>query len=30
LRFYSPDLLFSRAARLGWVEPDLAALPPAP
>ncbi len=23
LRFYSPDLLFSREARLGWVEPDL-------
>ena len=27
LRFYSPDLLFSRAARLGWVEPDLGQLP---
>jgi hypothetical protein len=26
LRFYSPELLFSKAARLGWVEPDLAAL----
>ena len=25
LRFYSPDLLFSREARLGWVEPDLKA-----
>ena len=24
LRFYSPELLFSTAARLGWVEPDLA------
>ena len=23
LRFYSADLLFSREARLGWVEPDL-------
>ena len=23
LRFYSPELLFSPAARLGWVEPDL-------
>ena len=23
LRFYSRDLLFSKAARLGWVEPDL-------
>jgi hypothetical protein len=29
LRFYSPNLLFSKAARLGWVEPDLAALPSA-
>jgi hypothetical protein len=27
LRFYSPELLFSREARLGWVEPDLAVLP---
>jgi hypothetical protein len=27
LRFYSADLLFSTAARLGWVEPDLAPLP---
>jgi hypothetical protein len=27
LRFYSPELLFSAAARRGWVEPDLAALP---
>ena len=27
LRFYSPELLFSREARLGWVEPDLAGLP---
>jgi len=27
LRFYSSDLLFSREARLGWVEPDLARLP---
>jgi hypothetical protein len=27
LRFYSAELLFSRAARLGWAEPDLAALP---
>ena len=27
LRFYSPELLFSREARLGWVEPNLAALP---
>ena len=26
LRFYSRDLLFSKAARLGWVEPDLAPL----
>jgi hypothetical protein len=23
LRFYTPELLFSKAARLGWVEPDL-------
>ncbi|HYI49423.1 MAG TPA: hypothetical protein VEX35_13255 [Allosphingosinicella sp.] len=29
LRFYSAELLFSKAARLGWVEPDLAALPEA-
>lgn len=27
LRFYSPELLFSKEARLGWVEPDLAAVP---
>ena len=27
LRFYSRELLFSKAARLGSVEPDLAALP---
>jgi hypothetical protein len=27
LRFYSPELLFSRAARLGWVKPDLGQLP---
>jgi hypothetical protein len=27
LRFYSRDLLFSKEARLGWVEPDLTALP---
>jgi hypothetical protein len=27
LRFYDPRTLFSREARLGWVEPDLAALP---
>jgi hypothetical protein len=27
LRFYSPELLFSVAARRGWVEPDLAPLP---
>ena len=27
LRFYSRDLLFSKAARLGWVKPDLTALP---
>lgn len=26
LRFYSRDLLFSVAARRGWVEPDLAAI----
>jgi hypothetical protein len=25
--FYDPRTLFSRAARLGWVDPDLAALP---
>ena len=25
LRFYSPERLFSKEARLGWVEPDLAA-----
>jgi hypothetical protein len=28
LRFYSAELLFSKEARMGWVEPDLAALPP--
>ena len=27
LRFYSSERLFSPEARLGWVEPDLAALP---
>ena len=27
LRFYSPERLFSREARLEWVEPDLAELP---
>jgi hypothetical protein len=27
LRFYSAALLFSREARLGWVEPDLATTP---
>jgi hypothetical protein len=27
LRFYSAERLFSKEARLGWVEPDLAALP---
>ena len=27
LRFYSPERLFSKEARLGWVEPNLAALP---
>jgi hypothetical protein len=27
LRFYSAGLLFSKAARLEWVEPDLAGLP---
>ncbi|HYD37263.1 MAG TPA: hypothetical protein VEA60_06595 [Allosphingosinicella sp.] len=27
LRYYSRERLFSREARLGWVEPDLAALP---
>ncbi len=27
LRFYSRDLLFSKEARLGFVEPDLASLP---
>lgn len=30
LRFYSRELLFSKAARLGWVEPDLADLPMPP
>lgn len=27
LRFYSAERLFSKEARLEWVEPDLAALP---
>ena len=27
LSFYSPERLFSKEARLGWVEPDLVALP---
>lgn len=27
LCFYDPKTLFSREARLGWVEPDLAPLP---
>ena len=27
LRFWSAELLFSREARLGWVEPDLAEVP---
>lgn len=27
LRFYSRDLLFSKEARLGWVEPDLGSTP---
>ena len=27
LRFYSRELLFSKEARLGWVEPDMRALP---
>lgn len=27
LRFYSRELLFSKDARLGWVEPDLGPLP---
>lgn len=30
LRFYSRERLFSKAARLGWVEPDVAALPVGP
>ena len=30
LLFYSPARLFSKEARLGWLEPDLAALPPHP
>jgi hypothetical protein len=30
LRFYSRELLFSKQARLGWVEPNLAPLPPRP
>ena len=29
LRFYSRELLFSKEARLGWVEPDLKVLPEA-
>jgi hypothetical protein len=28
LRFYSRELLFSPEARRGWVDPDLASLPP--
>ncbi|WP_395611514.1 hypothetical protein [Allosphingosinicella sp.] len=28
LRFYSRELLFSKEARLGWVEPDLGPFPP--
>jgi hypothetical protein len=28
LHFYSPGLLFSKEARLGWMEPDLAPVPP--
>jgi hypothetical protein len=28
LRFYSPERLFSKEARLGWAEPDLAPLEP--
>ncbi len=27
LRFYSPDLLFSKEARIGWVDPDVEELP---
>ena len=27
LRFYTAELLFSKEARLGWVEPDRAGLP---
>jgi hypothetical protein len=30
LRFYSAELLFSKEARLGWVEPDVLALPVTP
>ena len=30
LRFYSAELLFSCAARLGWVEPDLVGFPALP
>jgi hypothetical protein len=30
LGFYDPATLFSREARLGWVEPDMAALPRVP
>jgi hypothetical protein len=29
LRFYSRERLFSKQARLGWVEPDVKSLPPA-
>lgn len=28
LNFYSRELLFSKAARLGWIEPDLATIEP--
>ncbi len=30
LRFYSPERLFSKEARLGWVEPDLTGPAPKP
>ena len=30
LRFYTPELLFAKAARLGWVEGDRAAVPAPP
>ena len=30
LRFYSRELLFSKEARFGWVEPDLTKLPGSP